>query len=204
MAYCLSLGSEKSNFLTLAQKTGLPKEFLSRSLDELANQGLIDITETNARDVPVGFKMRPLGRNAIRVVFAGGVFDIIHPGHIHTLKESRKLGDVLIVSVARNSTVVRMKGRPPLHDEKIRREMVGSIASVDLAILGSEINLFETVLRVKPEIISLGYDQEHDEGKLQLEAVRNGMKLKIIRLASPVPDLKSSKLVENRNILQET
>ena len=173
-----------------------------RSLDELASQRLINITKSNS-DTPDAFRIRSLGRDVIKVVFSGGVFDIIHPGHIYTLRKSRELGDVLILSVARDTTVLRMKGRRPLNAEAVRREMVSTIESVDLAILGSESNLFETVLRVRPDIISLGYDQKHDEDALQRDAERNGLKIEVVRLGSPIPNLKSSKLVENRDILRE-
>src|SRR3990172_525076 len=40
------------------------------------------------------------GRKRIVVVFTGGVFDIIHPGHIYTLSSAKNLGDVLVVTVA--------------------------------------------------------------------------------------------------------
>ena len=40
-------------------------------------------------------------------VMATGVFDIIHLGHIHYLTESKKLGDELVVVVARDSTAIK-------------------------------------------------------------------------------------------------
>ena len=61
--------------------------------------------------------MTKLGRTKFKVVLSGGVFDIIHPGHIHTLENSKKLGDVLIVSVARNKTAKKLKNRLPLNKE---------------------------------------------------------------------------------------
>ncbi|MEE9283061.1 MAG: adenylyltransferase/cytidyltransferase family protein [Nitrososphaerales archaeon] len=202
LVFCSSIDEKATNLPRLIQQTSLPEDFLMRSLDELASQRLINITKSNS-DTPDAFRIRSLGRGAIKVVFSGGVFDIIHPGHIYTLRKSRELGDVLILSVARDTTVLRMKGRRPLNAEAVRREMVSAIESVDLAILGSESNLFETVLRVRPDIISLGYDQKHDEDALQRDAERNGLKIEVVRLGSPIPNLKSSKLVENRDILRE-
>ena len=96
------------------------------------------------------------GRKEIVVVMAGGSFDIIHPGHVETLEKAKALGDVLVVSVARNSTYLRNKKEIPLHDEKLRRKMVESIKFVDAAILGSEVDLFETVELVRPDIIASG------------------------------------------------
>ena len=141
-------------------------------------------------------KLTDMGRKAIKVVLAGGVFDIIHPGHIFTLSEAKKLGDVLVVSVARNSTVKIMKGREPLHDEKERVKMVSSLKMVDLALLGSEEDIFKTVIKVKPDIIVLGYDQKHNEKELEERGKKEGLNFKIVRLSSPIPNIKTSKILE--------
>ncbi|MEM0364563.1 MAG: adenylyltransferase/cytidyltransferase family protein [Candidatus Nitrosocaldus sp.] len=133
-----------------------------------------------------------LGRSAIRVVLTGGVFDIIHPGHIHTLRAAKSLGDLLVVVIARDSTVERLKGKKPLHDEGKRRELVASIRFVDLAIIGHESDIFKTVEVVKPDVIALGYDQVHEEQFISKECQRRGLKAHIVRLTSPIPDLKSS------------
>jgi cytidyltransferase-like protein len=132
------------------------------------------------------------GRSALKVVFAGGVFDIIHPGHIHTLREAKSLGDVLVVTIARDSTVERLKGKKPLHEACIRRDMVSSISYVDVALLGDEHDIFKTVEYVKPDIIALGYDQVHEEGYIMHECIKRGLRVSIVRLTSPLPDIKSS------------
>src|SRR5919112_1195879 len=69
-----------------------------------------------------------LGREQIKVVLVGGVFDLLHVGHIHTLKSARLLGDVLIIVVATDSTISTLKkNRKIYHDEKSRLELVSSI-----------------------------------------------------------------------------
>ena len=65
-----------------------------------------------------------IGRDALRIVLAGGVFDIIHPGHISTLNAAKALGDVLVVVVATDNTAIKMKKRNPLHSQKKRQELV--------------------------------------------------------------------------------
>ena len=59
-----------------------------------------------------------------KIVLAGGVFDIIHPGHIQTLNDAKKLGDVLVVVIATDKTAIKMKKRKPLHNAKLRQELV--------------------------------------------------------------------------------
>jgi len=126
------------------------------------------------------------------VVLAGGVFDIIHPGHIHTLKAAKALGDILVVAIATDKTAQKMKKRIPLHNQELRRELVDCLSMVDLAIIGHENDIFETVKLVKPEIIALGYDQTQQEKFISDGCKRINLQTKIVRLQSPVPELSSS------------
>jgi len=135
-----------------------------------------------------------LGRTSLKVVLAGGVFDIIHPGHIHTLNSAKALGDVLIVVVATDKTAQKMKKRMPLHNQKLRRELVDSLLMVDLCVVGSEEDIFKTVDLVQPEVIALGYDQVHQE-KFIIDGCRKiNLDVKVARLQSPIPEFSSSKI----------
>ena len=133
-----------------------------------------------------------LRRGSLRVVLAGGVFDIIHPGHIHTLKAAKALGDILVVAIATDKTAQKMKKRIPLHNQELRRELVDCLSMVDVAIVGHENDIFETVKLVKPEIIALGYDQTHQEKFISDGCKQINIHTKIVRLQSPVPELSSS------------
>ena len=133
-----------------------------------------------------------LRRGSLRVVLAGGVFDIIHPGHIHTLKAAKALGDILVVAIATDKTAQKMKKRIPLHNQELRRELVDCLSMVDVAIIGHENDIFETVKLVKPEIIALGYDQTHQEKFISDGCKQINIHTKIVRLQSPVPELSSS------------
>ena len=133
-----------------------------------------------------------LRRGSLRVGLAGGVFDIIHPGHIHTLKAAKALGDILVVAIATDKTAQKMKKRIPLHNQELRRELVDCLSMVDVAIIGHENDIFETVKLVKPEIIALGYDQIHQEKFISDGCKRINLNTKIVRLQSPVPELSSS------------
>ena len=129
-----------------------------------------------------------------KIVLAGGVFDIIHPGHIHTLNAAKALGDVLVVAVATDKTTKKMKKRPPLHSQELRRELVSSLSMVDKAVVGHEDDIFETVKEIRPDIIVLGYDQIHQEKFIDDGCKRINLNIEIVRLQSPVPDLSSSEI----------
>ena len=127
-----------------------------------------------------------------KIVLAGGVFDIIHPGHIHTLNAAKALGDILVVVIATDKTARKMKKRPPLHSQESRRELVSCLTMVDMAIVGHEEDIFETVKEVKPNIIVLGYDQIHQNKFIGDGCKRINLDVEIVRLQSPVPELSSS------------
>ncbi|MFO7793421.1 MAG: adenylyltransferase/cytidyltransferase family protein [Candidatus Nanohaloarchaea archaeon] len=88
-------------------------------------------------------------------VMAQGVFDLLHPGHLHYLRESKNLGEELVVVIARDSRIEKNL----YFNEEERREMVQALEMVDQALLGSEESIYDTVEKVSPDIITLGYDQ---------------------------------------------
>ena len=114
-------------------------------------------------------------------VMATGVFDIIHPGHILFLQEAKKLGDELVVVVARDSTAERLKHRPIMHEDA-RRFIVESLKPVDRAVLGHEDDMYKTVEELRPDIIVLGYDQKFDEKEIEEECKKRGVDVKVVRL----------------------
>ena len=134
------------------------------------------------------------GNKGKKIVLAGGVFDIIHPGHIHTLNAAKALGDVLIVAIATDKTAQKMKKRQPLHNQELRRELVSCLSMVDKAIVGHEDDIFETVRAIKPDIIVLGYDQVHQKQFIADGCKRINLDVEIVRLQSPVPHLSSSEI----------
>jgi FAD synthetase len=129
-------------------------------------------------------------------VMATGVFDLLHPGHVYFLTEARKLGDELVVVVARDQTARRLK-HEPYSPEHIRRAMVESLKPVDRAVLGSTTDIYATVVSERPSIIALGYDQIWNEGEVERECARRGVPVKVARIGpSPHDDLATRRIVE--------
>lgn len=114
-------------------------------------------------------------------VMATGTFDLLHLGHIYYLKEAKKLGDQLMVVVATDSTVRKLK-HEPINPEEIRLKLIKELRVVDEAYLGHEIDMYEIVEQIRPDIIALGFDQIHDEKKLQLELKNRKIDAQIVRL----------------------
>jgi len=177
--------TDKSFINNLKTKKGFTENIINSKIDELVKNKLIKEDRITLTE---------LGRSSLRVVLAGGVFDIIHPGHIHTLNAAKALGDVLIVVVATDNTAVKMKKRQPLHSKEQRQELVNSLTMVDLCLIGQEDDIFKTVNLVKPQIIALGYDQVHQEKFIIDGCKKIELDAKVARLQSPIPESSSSKI----------
>ncbi|HVP23985.1 MAG TPA: adenylyltransferase/cytidyltransferase family protein [Conexivisphaerales archaeon] len=175
---------------------GLGPELGDALLEEAVRSGLVRMSDHDR------LVLTPDGRISIKVVMAGGVFDILHPGHIYTLSKARALGDMLVVSVARDKTVLKMRGKPVMNSEETRLSLVRSLRFVDAALLGSENDIFETVELIRPDIIALGYDQAHDEQMFLKKGAERGLKFLVTRLDSPIPGLKSTNLKKDQQLLK--
>ena len=170
---------------SIKEKTMFSDEQIRDKINNLIEKNLVNEDKTTLTE---------MGRNSLHVVLAGGVFDIIHPGHISTLNAAKALGDVLVVVVATDNTAVKMKKRNPLHSQEQRQELVKSLKVVDLCLIGQENDIFKTVNLVKPQIIALGYDQVHQE-KFIIEGCKKiKLDARVARLQSPIPESSSSKI----------
>ena len=114
-------------------------------------------------------------------VMATGTFDILHLGHIYYLKESKKLGDTLVVVVATDSTVRRLK-HEPVNPEEIRLKLIKELRIVDEAYIGHEDDIYKIVKELKPDIISLGFDQIHKKERIEKELKKRKIDSRIVRL----------------------
>ena len=184
--YVASLTNKNVNEI-LKKKIFLTDKAIEERLNNLQKNGLVEKDKKSLTE---------LGRTSLKVVLAGGVFDIIHPGHIHTLNSAKLLGDVLVVVVATDKTAVKMKKRTPLHNQIHRQNLVNSLSMVDLSLIGHEDDIFKTVEIVEPEIIALGYDQIHQEKFITDGCRKLNLNVKVARLQSPNPEISSSKIEE--------
>jgi len=175
----------KSVFEIIKKKSMLSTDVINSKIDQLIKNQLVNEDRNTLTEI---------GRNSLHVVLAGGVFDIIHPGHIYTLNAAKTLGDVLVVVVATDNTSEKMKKRRPLHTQEQRQELVNSLSMVDLCLVGQEDDIFKTVNRVRPQIIALGYDQIHQEKFITDGCKRIDLEAKVARLQSPIPESSSSKI----------
>lgn len=180
--YVASL-SNREPVKIIKERGGITDEIIDSKIDEcISNQLVKEDRKT----------LTELGRSSLKVVLAGGVFDIIHPGHIHTLNAAKALGDILIVVIATDKTAEKMKKRLPLHNQNQRKVLVDALSVVDLSVVGHEGDIFKTVDFIRPQVIALGYDQIHQEKFITEGCKKINLQVSVARLQSPIPEVSSS------------
>lgn len=139
----------------------------------------------------------------MKTVLTSGAFDLLHYGHLRLLEEAKKLGGPssrLVVIVARDETVRRLKGRRPVIPEDQRRAVVEALKTVDEALLGYEdIDMASVIERVKPDVIACGYDQHEIEGEARKVIEDGGLEIEVVRLERfGKSDLNSSSKIKRK------
>lgn len=132
-------------------------------------------------------------------VMVFGTFDMLHEGHINFFEQARALsrGAHLVVSVARDSAVKRVKGSRPRNGESSRLAKVAQCPLVDEAVLGDEQGFMEHIQKARPDIIALGYDQSGEYvDALEAALQDSGLSTSVVRLEAFRPEIyKTSKLL---------
>ncbi len=133
-----------------------------------------------------------------KLVMAFGTFDYLHAGHENYLKQAKKLGDELIVIIARDQTVRSVKGQPPVNDENQRLKNLRLTGWADKVILGNLENKHQVILKHQPDVIALGYDQYAFTQTLQRTIIENSLSTEIIRLMPYFPQVYKSSLIREK------
>lgn len=123
-----------------------------------------------------------MNSNLPKRVLASGVFDVLHPGHLHYLTKAAGTGDHLSVVVTSDGHAEKTK-RPPRHPATDRVALVGALRVVDDSFIGADpYDLAATIKQAKPDVIALGYDQPFDEGELAQELAALGCTVEVVRI----------------------
>jgi D-beta-D-heptose 7-phosphate kinase/D-beta-D-heptose 1-phosphate adenosyltransferase len=110
-------------------------------------------------------------RQGRTVVWTNGCFDLLHVGHIRSLQDARKLGDVLVVGVNSDKSIRRIKGAPrPLVPAIERMTILAAIEVVDCVVMFEQDTPEAALARLKPEIHCKGADYAPPRGKPVPEA----------------------------------
>ena len=105
-----------------------------------------------------------LRKNAKKIVFTNGCFDLLHLGHICYLEKAKKKGDILIVALNSDSSVRRIKGsKRPILPETDRARIIAALESVDYVVVFNEITPLKVIKALKPNVLIKGRDWKVDD-----------------------------------------
>jgi FAD synthetase len=133
----------------------------------------------------------------MKKIMVFGTFDILHKGHLNKFDQAKKHGDYLIVVVARDDTVKKVKNRKPKHNEKKRQKALKPYA--DKVLLGYKTDKYKIIEKYRPDIIALGYDQVSFTKDLRKELKKRKLNPKIIKLKPYKSHKYKSSLLRNQS-----
>lgn len=137
---------------------------------------------------------KPDKQSEKRTVMGFGTFDGIHEGHLNFFKQLKTLGDFLMIVVARDKSVKRIKKKPAHFDENQRYNALKKIADIDQVILGNENDFYQVITNHQPDIIGLGYDQKANIKEIQ----KRFPSIRMVRLKAFKPEKYKSSLIGKR------
>jgi len=112
----------------------------------LSREGLHDVLDEHRR----------AGRT---VVFANGVFDLLHVGHVRYLQAAREEGDLLIVGVNSDASTRSLKGAGrPILTERARASLVAALAAVNYVVIFDELDVNTLLREFQPDVHAKGTD----------------------------------------------
>lgn len=129
----------------------------SITIDDLNNNNIFTSSNIDALT-------KILKTNNNKIVFTNGCFDIIHLGHIRSLKEAAELGDILVVGINSDNSIKKLKGLSrPINDEKMRSEVLSSLSFVDYVVIFEDDNPLSIIKSIKPDVLAKGSDYNKNQ-----------------------------------------
>ena len=134
-----------------------------------------------------------------KVVFTNGCFDLIHAGHVDYLSQAKALGDVMIVGLNSDASVMRIKGsKRPILKETERGFIILNLKPVDYVVLFDEDTPKLLIEELLPDILVKGADWEIENIVGKDVVVANGGEVKTIEFVNDQSTSKIIKIIVDR------
>ena len=133
-------------------------------------------------------------REGLTVGFTNGCFDLLHPGHVQLLCESRSHCDRLIVGLNSDVSVKRLKGATrPVQSEDARSIVLAGLAFVDAVVLFADDTPVELIRRIRPDILVKGADYRLDQVVGHDIVASYGGRVVLVNL---IPDSSTTRIID--------
>jgi FAD synthetase len=133
-----------------------------------------------------------------KIIMVFGSFDHLHQGHIYFLRKAKKLGEKLVVVVARDQAVLEIKGKAPNHSVKERIKNIEKENIASEVVSGDKLqSSWKIFKKYKPAVIALGYDQKKLRDSLNKVLPELGLKCKIVTISPYHPEKYQSRFIKN-------
>ncbi len=118
------------------------------------------------------------------IIMTFGTFDGVHKGHLNFFKQAKKITpkSFLVVSVARDKNVLKIKGRLPTLNERKRVNLIKKFKMIDKVVLSGIRNHIPHIIKENPDILALGYDQKAYVKNIKKDLKNKGLLVKVVRL----------------------
>jgi D-glycero-beta-D-manno-heptose 1-phosphate adenylyltransferase len=102
-------------------------------------------------------------RSSRKIIFANGVFDLLHVGHVRYLQAARAEGDLLVVGVNSDSSTRKLKGPGrPILTERARATLVAALSAVNYVVIFDELDVNALLKQLQPDVHAKGTDYTAD------------------------------------------
>lgn len=138
-------------------------------------------------------------------VYTTGVFDMLHPGHIRTLRRAKELGTELVVGIQEDESVLEQKRQLPTMSVEERKYMLESLSFVDEVCTYSNTDQIEMLKKIKPDVMvqTNEWAQQTDRSKTIQFLKDNGIELTILPI---IKDLSTTtikkRVIKNANLFR--
>jgi rfaE bifunctional protein nucleotidyltransferase chain/domain len=104
-------------------------------------------------------KIEELKKQGKRIVLTNGGFNLLHVGHIRSLVDAKRHGDILVVAVNSDTSLKKLKGNEyPIIPGDERIEILSALECVDFLTIFSESTVDNLLLKLKPHVHAKGTD----------------------------------------------
>ena len=139
-------------------------------------------------------KVAAIKESGKKVVFTNGCFDIMHVGHVRYLAAARSEGDVLVVGLNSDESVISIKGpKRPITSQDERAEVLSALLCVDYVVLFDEPDPLLLIKTIRPDILVKG-DDWAEENIIGADFVKDKGG-RVVRVPV-VPEASTSRIIE--------